>query len=81
MLSINTEISEALARLHIKCSPVSSHTVFTAQFKCSIMMLKDLLSILELYITINIIYTHPVHHLSVSLRVSVQQKSRFCTNV
>ena len=55
MLSINTEISEALAKLHIKYSHVSSHTVFTAQFKYSIMMLKDLLSILELCITINII--------------------------
>ena len=55
MLSINTEISEALVKLHIKCSHVSSHTVFTAQFKYSIMMLKYLLSILELYITIDII--------------------------
>jgi len=55
MVSINTEISKALAKLHIKSSHVSSNIVFTAKFKYSIMMLKNLLSILELHITIDII--------------------------
>jgi len=44
-------------------------------------MLKRLLSILELYITVDVIYTHPVPHFYVQLRVSAQQKSRFCTAV
>ena len=61
MLSINNEISKALAKLHIKSSHVSSNIVFTAQFKYTIMMLKNLFSILELYITIDIIYTHNSH--------------------
>jgi len=55
MLSMKTEISKALTKLHIKSPHVSSHTVFTAQFKYSMMKLKNLLSGLELHITIDLI--------------------------
>jgi len=41
MLSMNTEISKALAKLHIKSSHVSGHTVFTAQFKYSMKKIKN----------------------------------------
>ena len=47
----------------------------------SVMILKHLLSIQELYITVDIIYTHPVHHFCEQLRVSAQQKPRFYTAV
>jgi hypothetical protein len=71
MMSINTEMSNPLEEFHIKSLHVSSSiadciycTVY-CQLKYSTKMLKHLLPILELYITVGVIYTFPVHHLQV----------------
>jgi hypothetical protein len=71
MLSINTEMSNPLEKFHIKSLHVSSSVVdyiyctIYSQLKYSVKMLKYLLSIQELYITVDVIYTHPLHHLQV----------------
>jgi len=71
MSSITTEISNALEKFHIQSLHISSNIVdciyctVYCHVKYSMKILKHLLSILELYITVDVIYTHPVHYLQV----------------
>jgi hypothetical protein len=71
MPSINTEMFKHLEKFHFKTLHVSSsiadNIYFTVycQLKYSMKILKRLLSILELYITVDVIYAHPVYNLRV----------------
>ena len=83
MLRLNTEKSKPLENSTL--SPTLAVTLYSLQILLlvgySMVMLKHLLSILELYIAVDIIYTHYVQQNRVYLRVYTQQKQRFCTAV